>query len=108
MYFYGRKAASLFGDGGIEYSALNNVNFFKLNIAFCVVYQLAIHFYVHRVLLYSEFANVILLSSVPGFVREKNFRSMLRITILTACLFYWWWIFVLGKYSGTWPYESIL
>ena len=112
LCFYGRKAARLFKPSyNTEKTARDdksNINFFRLNIVFCIIYQLAVHFYVHRILVYSEFANVILLSSVPSFVSEKHFRFLLKMTILSACMFYWWWIFALGNYSGTYPYKSIL
>lgn len=105
MTLYGRKASQVFADGGQH---RNNAEFFRFNILFCAVYQIAVRFMTGRILLYSELVNMTALAALPCLVREKHLKFMVYSAVLSVAVFYWLWVFVRGGNSGVWPYRLIL
>lgn len=101
---YGKGAAKIFSGGN---NTENNVNFFKFNIIFVVFFQLAVQFF-KRVLLYSEFANLIALSAIPNFVKEKNLKFLVTFAVILGAVLYCVKRFVIWGFYQTWPYRSIL
>lgn len=101
---YGKQASSIFAEGE---NNNNNINFFKYNLLFLIIFQVAVHFFV-RVLRYSEFANIIALSALPKFVREKYLKIMVIFAVIAVVTAYCTRTYVIMNYSRTWPYRSIL
>lgn len=105
MTLYSKGASRVLSGEGAN---RNDAEFYRFNVLFCLVFQVAVRFFTERILLYSELINVMLLAALPCFVREKNLRFIVRVGVLFATAFYWYWVFVKGKSSETWPYRSIL
>ena len=105
LTLYRRKAArTLKGDSFCR----NNIEFYRFNLVFCLIFQLFVKFFIERVLFYSELVNVLVLAAMPRFVKEKYFRAFVMVSVLFVMAFYWLWLFVRGNNSRTWPYKSII
>lgn len=105
MIFYSKGASRILSVGGAE---RNNTEFYRFNVLFCVVYQVAVRFMIGRILLYSALINMIALTALPSFVREKHLKFMVYSAVLSASMFYWLWVCVRGGSGEVWPYRSIL
>lgn len=105
MVFYGKEASRVLSAGG---AFRNNAEFYRFNVLFCVVYQVAVRFMIGRILLYSALINMTALAAIPSFVREKHLKFMVYSAVLSASMFYWLWVCVRGGSDEVWPYRSIL
>lgn len=105
MTLYSKGMARAFSGEGAK---RNDAEFYRFNVLFCLVFQIAVRFFIERILLYSELINIIAISVLPHFVREKHLRFIMQACVLFAAVFYWYWLFVKGGHSRTWPYRSIL
>ena len=87
---------------------LYNIKFFRYNVVFLLFYMYFVRFWSFRILMYQEVVNLIFLSSLPHFIKEKNLRIMVYAFIAAASLFYWWLVFISHGAHEVWPYRSIL
>lgn len=98
-------------EGGLRaFSNLGKENFeFHIyNVVFYSVYQIFVMFFSKRILLYSYFANLVMLSSLPSFVKEKNLKTIIAMAVIAVVVVYWWHDYIYMGNSETWPYKSIL
>ena len=82
--------------------------FYKFMLLFCIMYQTIVSFFSGRLLIYFYGVNVLLLATLPQFVRDKHLRFILSAGIILVLAFYWWNTYVRGGASETYPYKSIL
>ena len=101
---YRKKADQVF----LHTSGIGNIEFYQFNILVCVVFQLAIRFFVGRVLLYSEFINIIAIAAIPNFVKEKHLRFMVAMVVLAVMTYYWVRMYAVLHLHETWPYKAII
>lgn len=87
-----------------------NFEFFIYNLIIIatVTSQITIRYITKRFLLYSHFVNLIVLASLPKFVKEKKLRIIILLCVIVVSVFFWWKIYIRGGSSETWPYRSIL
>ena len=85
----------------------NNYSFYEFSIIFYLAFNFGVQF-MDRVLFYSEFANILFVSALPGFVKEKSLKVLVAIAILITALVYWYRMFVYIPTYYTYPYRSIL
>lgn len=103
-YFFKDGAVKAFettGDG-------DNMKFYRNNTIFFLMYSHFIKFFSARVMVYTNFINILLMASLPSFVKEKN----LRIIVALGVMFFWsvsWYVrIVIRNQDNTYPYISIL
>ena len=101
-----RKGAAYTLSGPAEDKS--NIEFYKFNLIFCIIFQLAVRFMLNRFLLYSQVFNIFATAAISRFVKEKYLRVITNMILIAVMIFYWWWHYVVKKDSGTWPYVSIL
>ena len=108
---YSRGAKRLFSGSG----RYGEDKFFNINAVFLLVFSLAIRFYVvRRILLYSEYVNLIVVAALPHFVKEKRLRVLVTMTVLFVATIFWYRRYCIIPPGGTvpssetWPYKSIL
>lgn len=97
----------LYPEGAKRVLGCGNSEFYKLNLIFMSAFQIFVRL-IPRILLYSEFANIIVLAAIPRFIFDKNLRFLVSTAIIFVTVLYWYRVFVLGESSQTWPYKSIL
>ena len=107
LLFYGKKASKLFTGSKREYSDFN-INFYTLNIIFLMTYRTFIKIHSGRILFYSELANLIVLSALSNFVKEKHLRVMVTIAVIAVASIFFVRKFIFIGFYRTWPYRSIL
>ncbi len=84
MTFYSKGASRVLSGEGAN---RNDAEFYRFNVLFCLVFQVAVRFFTERILLYSELINIMVLAALPRFVREKNLRFMIQVSVLFAVAF---------------------
>lgn len=103
FYFNGAlKTLNKFDIYGLDFHRYN------LIIIITITTQITLLYITKRFLLYSHFVNLILLSSLPDFVKEKNMRIIMALSVISVSVFFWWYIYIHKGASETWPYRSIL
>ena len=100
---YGKRGSYLFFNNGIK-----NFEFYKYNMMFCVVFIAVVHIIAYRILMYQYYVNLLALSALPRFVKEKHLRFLVMMIIVAVLSYYWWHIHVVRGNSAVWPYRSIL
>ena len=87
----------------------NNIEFYKFNIIFCVIFQIFVKFYLSRVLMYSELLNVYAVAAIPSFIKEKYLKyATIACVVLFAMAIWYVRCMSRGGNSGTYPYRSIV
>ena len=87
--------------------------FYMFSLIFHLIYRFFVRIFAFRVLFYFDFINVILIASLPFFVREKNLRNFVAISVFLASVTYFFFTTVFGVItsagngSGAWPYRTI-
>ncbi len=103
LTIYRKKAETIimpFGKGG--------VTFYQFTLLFDVMYYLAVQIYPHRILMYSDYMNFIVLAAFPKLVKEKHLKALILMGLISVLLFYWWYTYIIKRSDLTWPYQSIL
>lgn len=90
-----------------RYSNLYNFEYYEYQLLFILYFKTVVLFF-WRVLLYSEYANIIILSILPWLVKEKRLRAIVMCCVVGAATFYWWRFHIFSGGHETWPYVSIL
>lgn len=105
-FLYRKKGACvLAGKSDCE----NNLDFYRYNIIFLLVYRQAVGLMTGRVLIYTMFANMLLIAALPRFVKEKHLRFMVAVTIMAYYVLHWFYdVVYLRDANNLWPYKSIL
>lgn len=85
-----------------------NFNFHIYSSLFILFYLLVVRFWTGRVLILQQVINIILLASLPRFVKEKNLRFMVLLSVTIVGLYFFWLSYIHKGASHTWPYRSIL
>lgn len=101
--FYNKGAVRFFNSLNGE----QNSYFYEFSIIFCLSYLTWIAFF-DRILFYTDFANILVVSSLPFFVKEKNLRFLVFFTVLIIVLIFWYYKFLFKNTFMVWPYRSIL
>lgn len=99
---YSRGAHRVFSEGDMD-------NFWKFSVIFNLLYRLFVTILAVRVLFYFDLINVMLLASLPFFVKEKNLRIIVMFAVVSISLLYFILAYVtIGRGAlGTWPYRSV-
>ena len=105
--FYSKGAKRFFiekwegGKGMFEYC--------RYLVVFIIVYRFGLHFF-PRAIIYLEYINILILASLPNFVKRKSSKAIILVAVIAAGFIQWWYVFIKKGMvtSGTWPYVSIL
>ena len=81
---------------------------YNLMIIIAISTFITLRFITKRFLLYSHFVNMILIASLSSFVKEKNLKILVGMSVTAVLIFFWWYIYIHKGSSETWPYRSIL
>ena len=90
------------------------VNFYQFNIFFTVVLKYTFVFLAARLMMYSDYANILVLSALPRFVKEKHLRLMVLVMVILLSIYVYrqgiLWSNAAAKrgLSVPHPYKSIL
>ena len=82
--------------------------FYAFNILFWLFFRFYVRLQTDRILLYSEFANVIAIAALPNLIREKHLRTAVRLAVIFVAAFYWYQRYIVIPLYKVWPYRSIL
>ena len=78
-------------------------------VFFMVAFRFGVQFF-DRAISYLEYVNILILASLPSFIKEKNLRLAALAAVIGAALLVWWHFNVYkSRFFGyTYPYSSIL
>ena len=95
------KANWIGGEGMFEYC--------RYIVFLMIIFRFGVGFF-DRMILYLEWLNILILASLPSFVKEKHLNAIVLVSVIGAAFLTLWHIHILkGMVSGqTWPYRSIL
>lgn len=103
LTIYRKKAETIimpFGKGG--------VTFYQFTLLFDLMYYLAVQIHPHRILMYSDYMNFIVLAAFPKMIKEKHLKAFFLMGLISVLFFYWWYTYIIKRSDLTWPYQSIL
>ena len=82
-------------------------DFYQFIVLFCMLYRLLLGLF-PRIILYYDYANLLVLAALPSFIREKYMKAIVGFTVTIVMLYHWYKMYVIAGWGGTWPYRSIL
>ena len=82
--------------------------FYRYNLYFQIMYRLFIRVFAYRILYFFDMVNVILLASLPSFIREKTLRNLVFVSVLLTAIMFYVAVFVIRNGHATFPYKSII
>ena len=86
----------------------NNIDFYRYNLIFFLLCYFAIRLMTGRILIYTNFINIILMAAIPRFIKEKHLRFMAVAAILGYNASQWCYNTIYQGSGEVYPYKSIL
>ena len=81
---------------------------FTYNLAFQLTYTFTVQASYIRMFYYFSYVNVLLIASVPFFIRERTLRNLAFVSVFFVSAIFFCIVTYVKSSAGTWPYVSVL
>ena len=96
-----------FGANKVFISKKIGKDFYQFIVLLCMMYRIILGMY-PRMVLYYDYANLLVLAAIPSFVRSKHLKAIIGFTVIIVMLYHWHKMYIVAGWGRTWPYRSIL
>ena len=96
-----------FGANKVFISNKIGKDFYQFIVLLCMMYRIILGMY-PRMVLYYDYANLLVLAAIPSFVRSKHLKAIIGFTVIIVMLYHWHKMYIVAGWGRTWPYKSIL